>query len=248
MPLHRVKRKPQTIRIPVRFDDPRIHYDMPGLRFDSEFVEITVNPMSQIVLNLASLTDDQVAQFARDLGAGLTTNAADFTGITPTAADLTAAGNLFGTQISENADAQQAAIASTVMKNDGRTVCEGVIRAAAGWTENNVTDPMTVSKVFTLQKAATPTTSIGQVMSLNATFGDKPSEVDLGWDPVAAAKSYEIQTKLPGADWTHARTVGKSSGTVKGLPSAQVVQFRVRAIGPNDLEGPWSDAAEHLVP
>jgi len=83
---------------------------------------------------------------------------------------------------------------------------------------------------------------------LNATFGDKPSEVDLGWDPVDAAKSYEIQTKLPGADWTHARTVGKSSGTVKGLPSAQVVQFRVRAIGPNDLEGPWSDAAEHLVP
>ena len=25
-------------------------------------------------------------------------------------------------------------------------------------------------------------------------------------------------------------------------------QFRVRAIGPNNLEGPWSDPAEHMAP
>ena len=25
-------------------------------------------------------------------------------------------------------------------------------------------------------------------------------------------------------------------------------QSRVRAIGPNDLEGPWSDPAEHMAP
>ena len=39
-------------------------------------------------------------------------------------------------------------------------------------------------------------------------------------------------------------------GTRHVLNDAEDVplQLRVRAIGPNEMEGPWSDLAEHLVP
>jgi len=44
------------------------------------------------------------------------------------------------------------------------------------------------------------------------------------------------------------KTVSATKYTIPGLTSGQVVQVRVRAIGPKGLEGDWSDLAEHMVP
>ena len=58
----------------------------------------------------------------------------------------------------------------------------------------------------------------------------------------------EIQYKTAGGVWTPAKTATRSSTTVFGLPTGALVQIRIRAIGPNDLVGEWSDPIEHLVP
>ena len=120
-------------------------------------------------------------------------------------------------------------------------------KASAGWAELNVSAEK-AGTVFTLKRAATTTTSIGQVRNLSASFGDEPVEVHLAWNPEDKAKSYEIQRKAPGGEWTHTKTIGKSSVDIKGLTSGTLYQFRVRAIGPNELEGAWSDIAEHMAP
>lgn len=86
------------------------------------------------------------------------------------------------------------------------------------------------------------------MLGFAASFGDNAGELDLLWEPVAKARSYEIQTKLPAGTWQHTKTTARSKTTLTNLPSAQTIQIRVRAIGPNELEGAWSDIAEHLVP
>lgn len=233
-------------RIPVRFDEPGLRFDMPGLRFDQEFIEIEID-MFQIVLNLSRLNDADLIQKVRDTAQGLTTHAADFTGIAPSATDLTAAATTFQGVVTANNTKQQEALNSTTMKNEARAILEGTITAAGSWTETNVTDETKAGNVWTLKRAATTTTSIAQVGNLTASFGDEPGEVHLGWNPVDKAKSYEIQCKLPGGEWIHAKTIGKSSADIKNLTRGMLYQFRVRAIGPNDLEGPWSDIAEQMA-
>jgi chitodextrinase len=237
-----MKRK---IRIPVRFDQPGLTFDMPGLRFDQEFIEIEAN-MIQIVLNLQNLNDTDLIGDVRTSALGLTNHAADFTGITPSAADLTAAALTFENEVSANGLKQQEALQSTKRLHDARALLEGMYRAAAGWTEHHVPEEK-AGNVWTLKRAATTTTSIGQVRNLSASFGDEPGEVHLAWNPEDKAKSYEIQRKGPGGEWTHAKTIGKSSVDIKGLTSGTLYQFRVHAIGPNELEGAWSDLAEHMA-
>ena len=39
-----------------------------------------------------------------------------------------------------------------------------------------------------------------------------------------------------------------SAATVTGLVSGKKYAFRIRALGPNDLESPWSDEAVCMAP
>jgi len=235
-------------RIPVRWDQPGLHYDMEGLHYDQEFIEIEID-MIQIVLDLKNRSDTEVIQDVKDAAKALTEHAADFTGIDPSAADLTAAAGVFGDVLSANNTLQQAATNSTKTKNDARAVLEGTIMAAAAWTVANVTDATKAGNVWTLKHDRTATTSIDKVGNLQASFGDEPGDIHLAWNPPDKAQGYEIECKLAGGTWQHARSVGRKSNTdIHGLQSGQVYQFRVRALGPNDLQGPWSDIAEHMVP
>ena len=118
----------------------------------------------------------------------------------------------------------------------------------AGCDAVKALDPAVCTLIFKLKSAPQPTTSMAKVITVKVTFGDKTTELDLIWPPVPKAHSYELQTKVLGGAWTHAKVSGSSSTTLKGLPTGTLVQIRIRAIGPNDLEGEWSDPIEHLVP
>ena len=235
-------------RIPARWDEPALHYDMEGLHWDQEFIEIEID-MFQIVLDLKNRSDTEVTQDVKDAAKAITEHSADFEGIKPSPADLLAAAGVFGEIVSDNNTLQQEALNSTKNKNDGRTVLEGVLIAAAAWTVANVTEAAKAGNVWTLKRDRTATTSIDQVGNLQASFGDQPGETHLAWNPADNAQGYEIESKLAGGTWQHARSVGKKSNTdIQGQQSGQVIQYRVRALGPNDLQGPWSDIAEHMVP
>ena len=114
-----------------------------------------------------------------------------------------------------------------------------------------MSDPAKLQKVYTLKKGPTPTTSMAQVQNLALSFGDNPGELDAMWKPDRLARSYALECRYvnqPGSAFVHAKVSSKSSTTLTGLTSGQAVQIRVRAIGPNELVGPWSDIAEHMVP
>lgn len=243
------KRKTRTV--PARFDQPGLTWDMPGLRWDAETVEIPITPMVQIALGLQALTDDELVAKAQTIHKSLTDNAAAFTGIDPDAAALLAAITAFTTKRTLQEAARQAAQNATDEKEDARAFLQSVLTEGAGWSETNIKDPLVLTKVYDLQADRTPTTSIDMVEGLKITFSDFPGRLDLIWNPVDRALNYEVQVRLasdPAAPWVHARGTSRSKTSVKDLTSGQRYEVRVRALGPNELEGPWSPVVEHLVP
>ena len=206
--------------------------------------------MNTIALGLKGKTDLEIAQALRDTAQRLTDNAADFPNPLPSAADFVAGAQAIEDAITANNVKQQEATVTTAAKNGAVAAGRGLLTDGAGWARQKVKDAATLAKVYPLKKAPSATTDMGQVHGLALDFGAQPGWLAAAWQtPGAAVKSFEVQVKLPGAaDFTHCKTVSAASVTLKGLPSGQTVQVRVRAIGPKGLEGAWSDGAAHLVP
>jgi len=83
------------------------------------------------------------------------------------------------------------------------------------------------------------------------TAGDNDGTLDVAFDPVRGALSYEIQTSVDPVTPTSFQpkmTAGKSSATVKGFVSGTKQWVRVRAVGAGNKTGPWSDPAAKTVP
>lgn len=206
----------------------------------------------QIALKLDSLSETQLANKGTEISTGLTDNASDFTGIAPTAAAIATAAGEAGDAIAAAATAASAAEAATLAKDEALAALRELLTKAAKWTENNISDPAIVTKVFPLRKAATPAPpDMGQVMNLTLAFGAMPGKLKAVWEAVARGKSYEVQVRyrdVAGSVWTTVKILSASNYTLTGLTSGQIAQVRVRAIGPKGLEGEWSDLAEHMVP
>jgi hypothetical protein len=236
--------------VPLTWNTPGVRWNMTGFTWNM----VVPNPPKtkmKIALNLKGKPDKDIIDAAYAVAQALTDNAADFTGISPTAVEIKAAADDAQAAITDQINKQAAAKTATQVKDDAVANIIVVLQKAAGWTESNQTDPNKAGKVFPLKKAATPISSIGQVQALAVTFGDNPGELDAIWQPVAGAVSYELQCfypATPSVPWAHMDTVSGSKATLYSMPSATTVQVRVRAIGPNNLKGAWSDIAQHLVP
>lgn len=207
-----------------------------------------IHKMNTVVLALQELTEPETITKAQSIAQGLTDHAAAFTGAEPTAAQITAAADLAEAKLGIAAIRQQEAEAATMDKNNAMEALRLACTKVAGCDAVKALDPAVCALVFKLKAAPTTTTNMAKVITVKVTFGDKTTELDLIWPPIPQARSYELQTKLTGGTWTHAKISTSSSTTLKSLPTGTVVQIRIRAIGPNDLEGEWSDPIEHLVP
>jgi hypothetical protein len=110
-----------------------------------------------------------------------------------------------------------------------------------------------LSAAFEVQAEPTPTTSIEKPTNVVATMGDEEGEVDVSWHAVGKAKAYVIQcrehsdTAAPG-QWGGDRFGTRSSITFTDLISGKKYAFRVKAIGPNELESAWSDEVICMAP
>lgn len=210
----------------------------------------TTTRMSKIVLNLDRLTDGDVADLLRAKALTLTEHPTDFPTPKPTPAELTtAAGAIDGAITTAETKAQEAK-AATSAKDTIVEAGREALRDLARYAEDKKLPAETVELLFNLKRPPTPTTSIDRVLGLAATFGDKAGEIDLTWEPVEKARNYQVEWRLAGTSgaWTLGKLPSASSLTLKDLPSGQRVEIRVRALGPKELEGEWSDSAEHLVP
>ena len=110
-----------------------------------------------------------------------------------------------------------------------------------------------LSAAFEVRAEGSPTTQMPRPEGVTASMGDEEGEIDVSCHAVPKAKSYLIEmrdysdTAAPGA-WSIAKISGRSSSTINGLTSGKKYAFRTRAIGPNELESPWSDEAICMAP
>jgi hypothetical protein len=98
---------------------------------------------------------------------------------------------------------------------------------------------------------AAPIGTPTQVLNLVLTEGDFEGTLDVAWDKVRGASSYEIQTSpdpITSASWAFKQSASKSSASVAGLTSGAKLWVHVRAIGAGNTPGPWSDPATKVVP
>lgn len=88
-----------------------------------------------------------------------------------------------------------------------------------------------------------PFGSLAQVDELTSSVGDQPGEIDLAWNPVAAASGYEVEVAydLTGeGPWEQSGATTQSKITIEKLDNRTRYWFRVRAVGEKNV-GDWSD-------
>lgn len=99
-------------------------------------------------------------------------------------------------------------------------------------------------------EASSTTTPPDKVLNLNVTASEADGQLDVQHDPVAGARSYDLQitTVDPVAGpWELKCSQTTSKCSVTGLTSGQRIWIRVRALGING-PGAWSDPFTKIVP
>jgi hypothetical protein len=221
--------------------DSAATYDS-GLRYDQPSSP-TRRPMAQIKLDFKGKTPEELVNFFTEIITAMTGNAA-FPTANPTLATLSATRDALQTKINDvkaKENIWRAAIVARDTQEDTSvdlfTQLSSYVQNASGGDEVKI-----ISSGFHVRSTAT-SSPVTAPQDLRATSGDNEGEIDLAWDRVRNAGSYEVQCREQGTtDWQPVKTVTKSRFTVENLTPGKTYSFRVRAIGAQG-EGPWSDEA-----
>ena len=107
-----------------------------------------------------------------------------------------------------------------------------------------------LSSGFEVRGKRQPAPEPGTPRNLRAYITDHTGRVDLAWAPVEPAVTYHIQaTSTDPQDekgWQLAAVSTRASAKLTGLPSGQIMHFRVAGIGTKGI-GPWSQVASTWV-
>ena len=207
--------------------------------------------MAKVKLNITGLPDAQIIQQCTDIKTALTGNATFATPI-PT---LTAFGTLITTAQTKLAASDNAGVISKQATADKDGAMAALLAGASQLaTYVDLTAAGDEAKIrsagMDVRLPRTAANVPGQVMNLAITAGDNPGELDLQWDPLAGAKTYEVQTSpdpVTSSSWVPQLSVTKSKAAVTGLTSGAKIWARVRATNPAG-QGPWSYAITKIVP
>ena len=205
--------------------------------------------MSKVKLDLDNKDDDELLAFSQAHSAAMTGNA-NFP--TPVPTDL-----IFSTAVSDFQDrlaaiaAKKAELASLLAGLPPlRSALADKLNLRASYVESTsagVAEKI-LTAAFEVQAVGAPTTSLPQPQNLVASIGDNEGEIDLACNAVRKAKSYVWECRVhddgvvPGP-WMPCKISSSSKATAEGLISGKKYAFRVRALGPNNVESPWSDEA-----
>jgi hypothetical protein len=235
------------------YDSAGIFYDGPTVFYDAAPAPVR-RTMAKVKLELKDLTPDELVTRATQIKNAMTGNA-NFTTPNPSLASV---GTLI-TAAGSKVTAQKAAVLAAKQATDDRdAACEALktaLRSLADYVSNiSSGDAVIIQSAGMEVKSATqPVGVLAQVRNLSATAGDNEGELDLTWDPVRGAKSYQVQWSpdpITATSWKDASSpAGKSKKAVKDLTSGARTWVRVRAIsGKDENNGPWSDPAVKVVP
>lgn len=238
----------------ANYDSPGIFYDDPAVFYDVvSSPEYPDTRMSKVRMSLDGLTPDELVSLANQIKTAITGNA-NYTTPNPTLASI---GTLITTATTKVA-AQKAAVQSAKQATEDRDVTLAALAAAlislASYVQNTSGGNAVIiqSAGMSVKAAASPIGALGQVQNLNVTVGDDDGELELTWDPIRGAKSYQVQVSadpITGNSWHDASPVSKSKKTLTGLTSGARTWVRARAIAPKEENnGGWSDPAVKTVP
>jgi hypothetical protein len=207
--------------------------------------------MPKVKLNLRGQSVPEKIQFGRNVIKAMTGNA-NFTQPAPTLVELGAAVDALEAANNDAQNTRQQAQAKTVVVGTKEDALDKLLTRLGHYIEDTTggDEAKIHSAGLDVQGDRAPVGPMPQVQNLIATTGDDEGEIDLAWDAVPGAASYEVQRgtdpNQPGT-WVAAASGTASKATLESLPSGTRLWFRVRAVGAAG-PGPWSDPAVKVVP
>jgi hypothetical protein len=148
---------------------------------------------------------------------------------------------------------KQAGEVLTITQNEKEDVFDRTFNQVAAYIESVAggDERMIKSAGMDVKAPAVPSnTKPNAPVSVNVTTGDADGEVDMSWEPVDGAKSYQIEQSpdpITATGWKHASATTKSKATIEGLTSGTRYWFRVAAVGTGG-QGAWSNPVSKIAP
>lgn len=234
-----------------RFDSG-FTYDS-GARYDAGMPPPLIprrKTMAKPKLELRDKTDLQLKSFAEAVVTAMTGNP-NFTTPSPPLADITTKNTTFNTKMQTIATLEAQLRTAYSEKEDARAELEQELTYLANYVEGAAKgDAAKIESAgMQVRSGTTPVGTPEAPTGLTATFGDFDGEIDLSWEPVKGAATYEVDFRLHNgtAEWARAKSTTSSRTTVGGMTSGQQYAFRVRAVG-SAGPGPWSDETVKRAP
>jgi hypothetical protein len=235
-------------------------YDAPGVFYDAGVLYDDIPPlvplhknraMPKVKLELRNKSVDEKLTQANTIKTSLTGNAA-FPTPNPTLTVYTAAITTLSTKHAAVKNLELQIKAAMADREAAETALDNNTTLLGAYVENaSGGDPVKIQSAgMAVRNGKSATPALEQVKNLSASAGDDEGEIDLQWDPVKNARSYEIQISadpITTNSWRSLTPSSKSRQTIDGLQSGSKQWFRARAIGKGD-PGPWSDPAVKTVP
>lgn len=207
--------------------------------------------MAKVKLNLRGLSTLELIALGRQIVKAMTGNP-DFPTPQPTLAQLNTTIGELETAYGDMQTARQVAATKTSIKDEKQEATIRMLRQSAAYVESVSSDneKMILGAGMDVRTVASPSQAPTMPGDLIAREGDHEGEIDLQWDKVRGAKSYEIQRSADPptpTSWAHAAVSAKTSATINGLTSGTRYWFRVAAITSAGQSG-WSDPATKIGP
>ena len=208
--------------------------------------------MKKVKLELQSRDDENLRVFAKGHRDAVAGNA-NFPDLEPTAAVFDPVFLSYDDAMDDVQAKEEALKTAIRIRNERRADLEAQLDLRARHVDKvaNGVESIITSAGFSARADATPTNDIPQVQNLRATMGDDVGQVDLGWDGGIKGKRgfmVEWREHTDSAQWGGGKFVTASKCTIEGLTPGKVYAFRVRALGPKELVGAWSDEAVKMSP
>ena len=173
-------------------------------------------------------------------------NAAQATGCPVTALQLDTANKDFSAKIGAQ---NQGGTAATLDRDASRETLIGLLRQIALWLDNKAqgnVDTVTLFHFDYIESGQHAPATLAKPV-IKAILNEITTQLKLRVLAVANAHSYVVEYRVGGGAWTAGGTFTNSRGmVVTGLTPGTLYEFRVRAVGGNNMVSDWSDSVTHM--
>ncbi len=207
--------------------------------------------MAKVKFSLSGVPDGDTIQTCSNLKTALTGNA-NFTTPVPALTTFGTAITAAQTALTASDNAAAASKQATANKDAAIAALTALANQLVNYVDltANGDETKILSAGLSVRAARTPQTIPNQVMNLSLTTSDNAGALDVHWDSLSGAKSFEVQTSpdpFTTTSWVTADTLTNSQTTLTGFTSGSKLWVRVRAIN-SAGKGAWSDPATRIVP